>query len=282
MNDAQTFSRIEKLFEVGALADQRVLVAGCGSGGSSVALQLVMSGIKKLTLVDFDILEPENVIRHVCGRRYIGQKKTDALADVLLDRNPNLELTKVEADIMSYPGLENEVKNSSVVILATDNEPTRYKLNELCVKNMRPFAVGKVFTRGIGGEVFCYRPGQGGCLSCLEAFLQRTQYREGIREIDLVSDEEREKVYGMEISEIKDSPGLAVDISFITSFHTRFALDAIAAGLPERPKYMAPIEENYLVWGNRPVAPFTKNFQMQRMSLPPLETCAICGSKEQS
>lgn len=280
MTEAQTFSRIEKLFEVGALADQRVLVAGCGSGGGSVALQLAMSGIKKFTLIDYDILEPENVIRHVCGRRYIGQKKTDALADLLLDRNPNLEVRKIEADIMSYVGLENEIKATSVVILATDNDPTRYKLNELCVKSERPFVVGKVFTRGIGGEVFAYRPGTGGCLACLEAFLQRTPYREGIKEIDLVSEEEREKVYGMEVAEIKDSPGLAVDISFITSFHTRFTLDAIASRLPTRPKYLVPIEENYVVWGNRPVAPFTKNFQLQRISLPPLDTCAICVPKE--
>jgi hypothetical protein len=76
-------------------------------------------------------------------------------------------------------------------------------------------------------------------LACLEAVLERTTFREGIREIDLVSEEEREKVYGMEIAEIKDSPGLAVDISFITSFHTRFVLDAIGRSLKERPGYLS-------------------------------------------
>ena len=39
----------------------------------------------------------------------------------------------------------------------------------------------------------------------------------------------------MEIEEIKDSPGLAVDIAFVASFHTRFVLDAIARRLTERP-----------------------------------------------
>jgi hypothetical protein len=79
---------------------------------------------------------------------------------------------------------------------------------------------------------FAYRPG-GVCLACLEAVLERTQFREGIREIDLVSEEEREKVYGMEIPEIKDSPGLVVDIAFITSFHARYVLDAIARRLSQ-------------------------------------------------
>ena len=75
MND-RTFERIEPLFDIALFADVKVLVAGCGSGGASVALQLVMSGIRNFTLIDNDILGSENIIRHVCGRRFIGQKKS--------------------------------------------------------------------------------------------------------------------------------------------------------------------------------------------------------------
>jgi molybdopterin/thiamine biosynthesis adenylyltransferase len=274
-----TFARIEALFDIASFKDVKVLVAGCGSGGAAVALQLVMSGIRNFTLIDKDTLDVENVIRHVCGRRYIGQKKIDAVADVLLDRNPNINIKKIEADILNFPGFEVEIAASDVVILATDNDPTRYVINELCVRNKVPFVVGKVFTRGIGGEVFSYRP-DGACLACLESKLQRTQYREGIREIDLVSEEEREKVYGMEIAEIKDSPGLNVDISFITSFHTRFVLDAIGRGLAEPPKFLDPIAENYLIWGNRPVHPFDRHFKLQRIQLSAQQECAVCSHQE--
>ena len=278
MND-RTFERIESLFDIASFANVRVLVAGCGSGGASVALQLVMSGIRNFTLIDNDILGPENVIRHVCGRRYIGQKKVDAVADVLLDRNPKTNITKIDADIMSHPGLASEIAMADVVVLATDNEPSRYAVNDLCVRNRVPFVVGRVFTRGIGGDVFAYRPPDGACLACVEAKLERSPFREGIREIDLVSEEEREKVYGMEIAEIKDFPGLTVDINFITSFHTRFVLDAIARRLPERPKFLDPISENYLVWGNRPVHPFNKHFQLQRIEFSPQEQCAVCAAR---
>jgi molybdopterin/thiamine biosynthesis adenylyltransferase len=273
------FERIETLFDIGQFSKVRVLIAGCGSGGSAVALQLVMSGIRNFALLDHDFVGPENVIRHVCGRRYIGIKKVDALADVLQDRNPSVSIDRIDADLTAYPQLESEIKKADVVVLATDNEPTRYIVNELCVRNNTPFVVGRVFTRGIGGEVFAYRPSTGGCLACLEAVLQRTQFRQGIKEIDLVSDEEREKVYGMEVAEIKDSPGLAVDISFITSFHTRFALDAIARRLTERPKYLIPLNENYVVWGNRPVPPFKKHFELQRIELSPQDHCAVCSTQ---
>lgn len=282
MSEDIIFERIEKLFDVGLLADAKVLILGCGSGGGNLALQLVMSGIRNLTLVDKDIIEPENVIRHVCGRKFIGKKKVDALEEVLLDRNPAINIRKLDIDIMNFENLESEIKSHTVIGLATDNDPSRYLVNEICVRNKIPFVVARVFTRGIGGEVFSFRPEAGGCLACLENFLERTKYkyRQGVREIDLVSGEERERMYGMEIAEIKDSPGLNVDISFITAFHARYILDAIAETLPERPKYMQPIPDNYFIWGNRPIHPFTKHFQIQRMPLPQMEGCRVCSKEK--
>ena len=276
------FARIESLFNVEAFDDLEVMVAGCGSGGGQVALQLVMSGVKRFTLVDKDELEVENVIRHVCGTRYLGWQKTTAVADVLRDRNPNVEVREFDEDLLSWRGLKQEVERASIVVIGTDNEPTRYRLNEVCVETAKPFTVGRVFTRGIGGEVYTYRPGKGGCLACLEQLLERSQYREGVREIDLVSEEERQKVYDLEIEEIKDSPGLSVDIGFIAAFHTRFTLDALGDVASTRPKFMTPIDHNYLVWGNRAVPPFSKNFEMQRIKLSPQDGCLVCGGNNEN
>jgi molybdopterin/thiamine biosynthesis adenylyltransferase len=282
MQDDRTFARLQSLFDVGALKHARVLFAGCGSGGSQVALQLAMSGVRNFALFDNDALEIENVIRHACGRQYLGQRKVDALASVLLDRNPDAQIARYDVDLMDCADLPEHIRATDVVVLATDNDATRYRINQLCVEIGKPFVVGKVFTRGIGGEVFSFFPGETGCLACLEAALERTKYREGVREIDLVSDEEREKLYGMEVSEIKDSPGLNIDIGFITCFHARFVLEAIARGLPERPKFLPPIEKNYIVWGNRPIHPFTKHFELQRIGLQPQQGCLVCGTGNQN
>lgn len=276
MSDDRVFARIASLFDVGAMSEARVLIAGCGSGGGQVALQLAMAGIRRFSLFDTDVLKIENVIRHVCGRRYLGWKKTEALSDVLLDRNPEIQIECHDVDLMKCDDLETHLRAVTVVVLATDNEPTRYRLNEACVKAKVPFVVGRVFTRGIGGEVFSYRPGSA-CLACLEGVLERTPFRAGVREIDLLSDDEREKVYGLEVSEIKDSPGLNLDISFVTSFHARLVLDAVARGMAEPPKYMQPIEEDYFIWGNRPTPPFTKHFQVQRMLIQRQNQCLVCS-----
>ncbi|HXM36988.1 MAG TPA: ThiF family adenylyltransferase, partial [Pyrinomonadaceae bacterium] len=82
MKNDRTFERIESLFDIELFKQVKVLVLGCGSGGASVALQLVMSGIRNFTLMDRDLLGPENVIRHVCGRGFVGRKKVEAVADV--------------------------------------------------------------------------------------------------------------------------------------------------------------------------------------------------------
>ena len=275
----ELFARLSTLFNVDAFADVKVLVAGCGSGGGQVAVHLVKSGVKHFTLIDHQVLETENVIRHVCGRRYLGHPKTAALADVLRDRNPDIEVREHQVDIQDWQSLEEEIRFTDVVVLATDNDPTRFLVNELCVTGQTPFVVGRVFTRGMGGEVFAYRPGRGGCLACLEGYLERnSHFRQGVREVDLLANEEREeKLYGLQPEEIKDSPGLSVDIDFITAFHSRFVLDALGDVAVERPQFLLPIVENYVVWGNRPVTPFKKNFELQRMSLSRQADCRACG-----
>ena len=154
MSGDRTFERIASLFDIELFADIKVLVLGCGSGGGNVALQLVMSGIRNFTLIDHDVMGPENVIRHVCGRRFIGRRKVEAVAEGLHDRNPEARISTIEADIMQHPSMASMIGGSDVVVLATDNEPSRYAVNELCVKQQVPFVVGRVFTRGIGGEVF--------------------------------------------------------------------------------------------------------------------------------
>jgi len=68
---SRLFERIERLYDVGLIGQAKVLVAGCGSGGSQVALQLAMSGIRNFVLYDNQTLGEENVIRHACGLRYV-------------------------------------------------------------------------------------------------------------------------------------------------------------------------------------------------------------------
>ena len=288
----QLFARVESLFDVKAFEDLSVMIAGCGSCSAQVAQQLAMSGIKHFSLVDKGKLEVDNVIRHVCGFRYLGWRKTAALADVLRDRNPQVEVREFNEDLLSWEGLEQEVEQMSVVVVGTSNSPTRYLLNQVCVETATPFTLATsftqgiggevysyklgssgclVFTRGIGGEVYSYKPGSSGCFICLERFLEQGRCRDHVSEIDLISDEERQMI-----------SSLSVDAGFIAAFHTRFTLDALGDVAEFRPKFMTPIDENYLVWENkRSVHSSSKNFKKQLLKVHSQNECPVCGGKNE-
>ncbi|MBZ0287141.1 MAG: ThiF family adenylyltransferase, partial [Anaerolineae bacterium] len=90
-----SWDRVERLIgsdNLARLAHKRVAVVGLGSGGGLVALHLAMTGVGRFVLIDDDLLEETNIVRHVADRRYLGQPKAEAVADLIRQRNPNAEV----------------------------------------------------------------------------------------------------------------------------------------------------------------------------------------------
>ena len=67
---------------------ERVHIIGCGSVGSTVAALLTRFGLTKLTLYDFDKVEPKNLANQLFRQEHIGMAKTSALAQMLCEINP--------------------------------------------------------------------------------------------------------------------------------------------------------------------------------------------------
>jgi len=88
---SRLFERIEQLYDVGLIGQAKVLVAGCGSGGSQVALQLAMSGIRNFVLYD-----KERLAKGMSFAMPVAQicrwQKTEAVLDLLKDRNPEVNV----------------------------------------------------------------------------------------------------------------------------------------------------------------------------------------------
>ena len=75
-----------------ALASGCVGVAGLGGLGSNIALSLARTGVAKLVLADFDVVEPSNLNRQQYFVRHIGMKKTDALKELIAEVNPFVDV----------------------------------------------------------------------------------------------------------------------------------------------------------------------------------------------
>lgn len=83
----------------GQLRLKHVGIAGLGGLGSNVAVMLTRSGIGKLTLVDFDRVEPSNLNRQHYFHKHLGLYKTTALSQQLKDINPQLVVQSVNVKV---------------------------------------------------------------------------------------------------------------------------------------------------------------------------------------
>ena len=153
-----------------ALSNRRVVVVGCGSLGSFVAVALAQEGVGYLALVDSDIHEPGNSVRHQVGIPSFGQSKAEALAKRIHSLIPSC---RVRCILQSVGHLERHGNDfyeafgpADMIIDTTGSHATTHYLNRLCVELARPLLVVSVTNGAWSGEVFRYSPGQSGCWLC--------------------------------------------------------------------------------------------------------------------
>ena len=109
------------------LAAARVAVAGLGGLGSHVALALARAGLGGLHLIDFDLVDRSNLHRQAYFPRHLGLPKTEALAEMLADINPWLELrlSRVRLTAENIPRL---LAGERIVVEALDDPAAKAEL----------------------------------------------------------------------------------------------------------------------------------------------------------
>ena len=100
-------------------------IIGCGSVGSTVAENLARCGVKKFTLWDFDKVEDHNVANQMFTQGQVGMPKVEALADILIEINPEIKHT-----LKLKPEGWNGQLLSGYVFLAVDSIEIRRQIVE--------------------------------------------------------------------------------------------------------------------------------------------------------
>ena len=77
----------------------KVAIAGLGGLGSHIAVMLARSGVGHLHLVDFDRVDLSNLNRQVYGLNELGELKTEALKEILLEINPYINVSFENAKV---------------------------------------------------------------------------------------------------------------------------------------------------------------------------------------
>src|SRR5256886_2877391 len=144
----------------------RVLCIGAGGLGSPAALYLAAAGVGTLGIVDFDDVDLSNLQRQILhGTKDIGRGKLESARDRLHDINPQIEI-ELHKCRFSSENASQLVAKYDVVVDGSDNFPTRYLSNDVCVFAHKPNVYGSVFR--FEGQTTVFAPHLGGpCYRCL-------------------------------------------------------------------------------------------------------------------
>ncbi len=144
----------------------RVLCIGAGGLGSPVTMHLAAAGVGVIGIVDADIVEESNLQRQLLhGTKDLGRSKVASAQDRLRDINPHVEIIGHELRFMRENAMDL-VRDYDVVIDGTDNFPTRYLSNDVCVFLKKPNIYGSI--QRFEGQCSVFAPHLGGpCYRCL-------------------------------------------------------------------------------------------------------------------
>lgn len=158
------YSRHLILDEVGVegqtrLKNSSVLCVGTGGLGSPLLLYLAAAGVGRIGIVDFDVVDASNLQRQVIhGTSTVGRRKVLSARDRIHDLNPHVQVDLYE-EPFTAENAERIARPYDVVVDGTDNFPTRYLVNDVCVLLGKPNVYGSIFKFEGQASVFNHQGG---------------------------------------------------------------------------------------------------------------------------
>jgi sulfur-carrier protein adenylyltransferase/sulfurtransferase len=151
------------------LINSKVLLIGAGGLGSPAAYYLAAAGVGTLGIVDHDVVDRSNLQRQILhADSRLGMAKVASARQALEALNPSVKVQGFETRLHS--GNVDEIFSGFDVVLdGSDNFPTRYLVNDACVKLGKPNVHGSVYRFEGQATVFWprYPKRRGPCYRCL-------------------------------------------------------------------------------------------------------------------
>ncbi len=170
----ERYSRHLLLPEVGEpgqlkLLDSKVLLIGAGGLGSPCAYYLAAAGVGTIGLVDMDVVDRSNLQRQIIHTdARVGTSKVASARESIEQLNPDVKVVGYETRL-DASNVEEIFAAYDVIVDGTDNLPTRYLVNDACVKLGKPNVHAAVYR--FEGQLTVFWPGHpdnpSGCYRCM-------------------------------------------------------------------------------------------------------------------
>lgn len=133
------------------LQKAKVLIVGVGGLGSPIALYLAGAGVGCLGLVDDDSVSISNLQRQVLySEEELGKPKVVCAAHRLTSLNSEIE-TRYYSTRLTAENADRIIQEYDIVVDGCDNFDTRYLINDICIKQGKPYVYGAIC--GFEGQV---------------------------------------------------------------------------------------------------------------------------------
>jgi len=145
ISDADRYSRQVLFAPIGEAGQQllrraHVVIVGVGATGAATSSLLARAGVGRLTLIDRDFVEPSNLQRQMLfdeDDARASLPKAEAARRHLARINSSIHVDAHIADLV--PANAPDLLRADIVLDCTDNFETRYLINDLCVRDARPW-----------------------------------------------------------------------------------------------------------------------------------------------
>ena len=217
------FSRNSGILETDAMRGKHVVILGCGSVGSLVALELARAGVGSFFLADADVMEYHNLCRHQCGIEDVGDYKVNAVRRRILQINPMAEVATFNGIVQNAPKDELDAFCADAVTLfvgCADNRNADVYANRIASYYGASFLSIGFWERAFAGELFYHIPSRG--MPCYRCAL-------GTGTSLSARAEANHHVYSTQedLEALSFEPGISVDINYITTIGIKLAIDIL-------------------------------------------------------
>ncbi|EKX52273.1 hypothetical protein GUITHDRAFT_42901, partial [Guillardia theta CCMP2712] len=147
------------------LHEAKVLVVGAGGIGCELLKVLVLSGFKKIEVVDLDTIDVSNLNRQFLFRKeHVKKSKANVAAEVVKRFNPDVDIIAHHGNIKEKRFGPSYMDGFDIIFNALDNLEARRHVSRICVHQEKILIDGG--TQGYDGQVVTIKKGVSACYDC--------------------------------------------------------------------------------------------------------------------
>lgn len=140
--DSDMFDRQKRIkgWDQAKIQNSTVMVIGAGAIGNELVKNLVLTGIGKILLIDYDFINPSNLNRCILfsieGAKQ-NEYKADVIKEACTNLNPDTEIISIKEDLNDID--KTLYKKADVICSCVDNIEARIEANNYAYYNKIPF-----------------------------------------------------------------------------------------------------------------------------------------------